>query len=511
MFYCPKCGGSIKSEENFCPSCGEKLTPELFQQKLEDDNISGVTPSNEESSTVNSQSESDSGKEDPKQSEDRLVKAKKINENSDEKEVIGDNLKVSFWKNKKIIFTIITLIAIVMIAISFLRDDKSSDIYGSYKGNFEDDINTPVYIKYDGERAYLSLAGDYFAVYDKISEDLIEGGNSKDLYNIKLKYNATETRNLENGYNNFNIKYVQLSGLYSEESFMVVISNTIPIGSDDVSSVGSASKINDSEFPVIIEKNTIAAKVESENKDVSKSESMVETESESTTTSKSESAVKSESQATSLTMEDIISQGDAINTYFDASFKFTRDPSVKVGMVGAYALNLTNKTNYSIRMDTHKFSIVQYNGQESVVEYPNSTRVSTLIDNVTIKPNESFTIENLITQVADQNLLYHIMKYDGVPLWRNNIDTYLIPIIGALTDSETQPSMLSEEEMRAYAKSYVDNWNGYDNAIKEEYWEVIDGINVKYYVFHDGPTQHIVGVYVNSDTGAVTGDYGGIQ
>lgn len=50
-----------------------------------------------------------------------------------------------------------------------------------------------------------------------------------------------------------------------------------------------------------------------------------------------------------------------------------------------------------------------------------------------------------------------------------------------------------------------------DNTIKEESWKEIDGVEVKYYIFQDGPTQHIVGVYVNSYTGAVTGDYGGIQ
>lgn len=79
------------------------------------------------------------------------------------------------------------------------------------------------------------------------------------------------------------------------------------------------------------------------------------------------------------------------------------------------------------------------------------------------------------------------------------------------TSVEEQPSTLSEDELRAYAKSYVDNWNGYDNTIKEESWKEIDGVEVKYYIFQDGPTQHIVGVYVNSYTGAVTGDYGGIQ
>ena len=272
MFYCPRCRGIIKSEDKFCPSCGEKVNLEVFQQKLDDDNISEVTPGNEESSIVNSQSQS--GKEDPQQSEDRFVKAKIIDENS-EKKVIIDNLKFPFRKNRKIIFSLITLIAIVMVAVSFFGDDKSASIYGSYKGNFEDDINTPVYIKYDGEKAYLSLAGDYFAVYDKISEDLIEGANSKDLYNIKLKYNATETRNLENGYSNINVGYVQLTGSYSQDSCMITISDVIPIGSDDTFAFGSVFKVSDSEFPEIIEKNNLVVSAESTRKATSESESIV--------------------------------------------------------------------------------------------------------------------------------------------------------------------------------------------------------------------------------------------
>lgn len=509
MFYCPRCRGIIKSEDKFCPSCGEKVNPEVFQQKLDDDNISEVTPGNEESSIVNSQSQS--GKEDPQQSEDRLVKAKIIDENS-EKKVIVDNLKFPFQKNRKIIFSLIPLIAIVMVAISFLGDDKSASIYGSYKGNFEDDINTPVYIKYDGEKAYLSLAGDYFAVYDKISEDLIEGADSKDLYNIKLKYNDAETRNLENGYSNINVGYVQLTGSYSQDSCMITISDVIPIGSDDTFAFGSVFKVSDSEFPEIIEKNSQVVIAESTRKTNIESESIIKDDSESKLLPESESNIKETPEITSLTMEDIITQGDSMGAYFDASWKFTQDnTSQKPGMNGAYALKLTNKTNYSIRMDTHKFSIVAYGGQENEIEYSISKKYSARIDNVTINPNESFTIENLFIDVGDQLLLYHKIKYDEVSLWENNLDTYLIPVTGTPTGSETQLSALSEDELRVYAKAYVDNWNGYDNTIKEEYWDVIDGVEVKYYVFHDGPTQHIVGVYVNPDTGVVTGDYGGIQ
>ena len=117
MCYCPRCRGIIKSEDKFCPSCGEKVNPEVFQQKLDDDNISKITPGNEESSIVNSQSKSE--KEDQQQSEEKLVMAKIINENS-EKKVIVDNLKVLFQKNIKIIFSLITLIAIVMVVIYFV-------------------------------------------------------------------------------------------------------------------------------------------------------------------------------------------------------------------------------------------------------------------------------------------------------------------------------------------------------------------------------------------------------
>ena len=114
---------------------------------------------------------------------------------------------------------------------------------------------------------------------------------------------------------------------------------------------------------------------------------------------------------------------------------------------------------------------------------------------------------------------------DGKPienLSNQEIHDYLVNTYGSADEkfeqmttaqiaAEEQPSTLSEDELRAYAKSYVDNWNGYDNTIKEESWKEIDGVEVKYYIFQDGPTQHIVGVYVNSYTGAVTGDYGGIQ
>lgn len=68
---------------------------------------------------------------------------------------------------------------------------------------------------------------------------------------------------------------------------------------------------------------------------------------------------------------------------------------------------------------------------------------------------------------------------------------------------------LSLEVMREIAKEYVDQWNGYDNLLLEEDW-THDGIS-RYYIFQDGPTKHMLGVIVHSETGEVKGDYGGID
>lgn len=32
-YFCPNCGNSLKSEDKFCSSCGEKIDPEIFQRK----------------------------------------------------------------------------------------------------------------------------------------------------------------------------------------------------------------------------------------------------------------------------------------------------------------------------------------------------------------------------------------------------------------------------------------------------------------------------------------------
>ena len=69
---------------------------------------------------------------------------------------------------------------------------------------------------------------------------------------------------------------------------------------------------------------------------------------------------------------------------------------------------------------------------------------------------------------------------------------------------EEQASTLSLDEMRSIAKEYVDNWNGYDNALRDE-WD-LDGERV--YEFKDGPAERSVGLTVNYKTGEVTPDLG---
>lgn len=72
----------------------------------------------------------------------------------------------------------------------------------------------------------------------------------------------------------------------------------------------------------------------------------------------------------------------------------------------------------------------------------------------------------------------------------------------------SQSKGLSFDSMRNIAQKYVNDWNGYDNQLKDEYWEEIDGKNVRFFIFCDGPTDHIIGLYINPKSGAVTKDSG---
>ena len=78
MFYCPRCRGIIKSEDKFCPSCGEKINPEVFQEKSTD-------------------------KEDREKTENEPLKENLITNTSKQKFTV-ENLKVPLLKNKKFIF-----------------------------------------------------------------------------------------------------------------------------------------------------------------------------------------------------------------------------------------------------------------------------------------------------------------------------------------------------------------------------------------------------------------------
>ena len=102
MFYCPRCRGIIKSEDKFCPSCGEKINPEVFQEKSTD-------------------------KEDREKTENEPLKENLITNTSKQKFTV-ENLKVPLLKNKKFIFSLLALVLIVISAIVFLRSNSLSTL-----------------------------------------------------------------------------------------------------------------------------------------------------------------------------------------------------------------------------------------------------------------------------------------------------------------------------------------------------------------------------------------------
>ncbi|MED2974280.1 hypothetical protein P4361_18785 [Fictibacillus sp. B-59209] len=73
-----------------------------------------------------------------------------------------------------------------------------------------------------------------------------------------------------------------------------------------------------------------------------------------------------------------------------------------------------------------------------------------------------------------------------------------------IREEKQQSFTLSLVEMRRKAKNFVDNWNGYDNKLLDEY----DSGDVRVYEFKDGDATRIVGVIVNLKTGEVKGDQG---
>lgn len=74
-------------------------------------------------------------------------------------------------------------------------------------------------------------------------------------------------------------------------------------------------------------------------------------------------------------------------------------------------------------------------------------------------------------------------------------------------EEQTSNSSLSLGEMRRKAKAYVDEWNGYDNLLVDEY----NSGDVRVYEFKDGESEHIVSVTVNLKTGEVKDDSGMYQ
>lgn len=511
IHFCTNCGEPIKNEDSFCSGCGVKINSTIIQEE-----ISNHTLSNNNLNRTDNQTGLSNEK-----------KTKKLRKNPPRTQITIGEIINKKRDNKLLYFIIITIIMALIIFFSFGKN-KSASINGFYKGNFYDEYETSFFIKYDKKEAYFSLAGDYFAVYDEISNEKMPmdeipddffKGKYLERYHITMKYNDEKTKKLENGYIGGGEDYIQIYGPLSEDKYFIKLSDEVELGSESYFILGDITRINEAEFPDIFQKNQPVSKKKKEsNKNVSKNEDKDLSSSEvilsgevNTKNKETDSPVEKIESNQYLSLDDILHSGENIEDYFNASWEFTQDLEPPEPIVsGEYNLKLQNNSDYTITIDTQKLSFVSI-GANAEDEIPQTKKYSNLSGEISIFPNETFTIEYLFTRVSDQSLLYHKLMYDNISLWRNNIDTNLYSVHKDVTsESESYSVPLLEEELYWYAKDYVDEWNGYDNQLKEEFWTEVNGIQVKYFVFHDGPTTHIVGVYVNPNDGSVVGDYGGI-
>lgn len=511
IHFCTNCGEPVKNEDSFCSKCGVKINSTTIQEE-----ILNQTLSNNNLNRTDNQSGLSNEK-----------KTKKLRNNPSITQITIKEIINKKRNNKLLYFIIFTIIMVLTIFFSFGKN-KSSSINGFYKGNFYDEYETSFFIKYDKKEAYFSLEGDYVIVYDEISkekmsideipDDLFRGKDTE-LYHITMKYNDEKTKNLENGYIGVREDYIQIYGPLSEDKYFIKLSDEVELGSESYVIPGDITRISEAEFldifpknqPVSKKKNMSNEKIsDNEDKDLSSSEVILSGEVD-TKNKETNSPVEKIESNQYLSLDDVLHSGENIEDYFNASWEFTQElePPEPI-MFGEYNLKLQNNSNYMITIDTQKLSFVSI-GADAEDEIPQTKIYSNLSGEISIFPNETFTIEHLFTRVNDQNLLYHKLMYDDISLWRNNIDTNLYSIHNDVTsESESYSVPLLEEELYWYAKDYVDEWNGYDNQLKEEFWTEVNGIQVKYFVFHDGPTTHIVGIYVNPNDGSVVGDYGGI-
>ena len=230
MFNCPKCGKSVNSEENYCPNCGEYIMLKYRQNKSIDINV---------------------GSE--KNEKEGLIKN---NRNSS-----SNNSNIPFFKNKKFIFSVLIFILII---VSFIVFNKTPTLTGSYQGTVADD-GTPVYVKYDGEKMYFSIDGEYFMVFDKISEDKSADEEiGAELQILVFKLNKTDTNELVKGSNVSNIGDLFTHLIFTRNyetkksnlGFLLGKYESTYSSLQDQIAAANLTKIDDSDFPEIVRKES---------------------------------------------------------------------------------------------------------------------------------------------------------------------------------------------------------------------------------------------------------------
>lgn len=255
MFNCPKCGKAVRSEGDYCPNCGEYIMLKYRGNKSLDTEV------------CNDKSE-----------QEGLIKN---NRNSS-----SNNSNIPFLRNKKFIFSFLIFIFII---ISFIVFNKTPTLTGSYQGIAEDD-GTSIYVKYAGEKIYLSIEGEHFMVFDKISEKKSTDEEVNiDFQQVVFQLNKTATDDLINGsdVSNFDALFAHLVFTDNHETkpnlgFTISKYESLASVLMDPSTIGvSLTKIDNSAFPEIVEKKSRAIEKDNTTEEIKDKKTIVESSSDS--------------------------------------------------------------------------------------------------------------------------------------------------------------------------------------------------------------------------------------
>lgn len=156
------------------------------------------------------------------------------------------------------------LLLFLFVLLIFLASCSSNNLNdveeGTYFGTI-DEINSS-YIKYDNDKIYYSIYGDYFAVFSKVDDEVKTHDNIKS-HIINFEYDKEATSKLENAYSTDDdkqgFKYFKAIFVYNSEEdqtspsliFIQTDDKNIDLKNSKIAS-GSAEKITTSKFPEII-------------------------------------------------------------------------------------------------------------------------------------------------------------------------------------------------------------------------------------------------------------------